>query len=58
MHMQGNPNNMQINPKYDDLITDLMLFFDNKINWCVKLGIPLKNIIIDPGIGFGKEYSR
>ena len=57
MHMQGNPSNMQINPKYDDLITDLMLFFDNKINCSIKLGIPLKNIIIDPGIGFGKSIQ-
>mgnify|MGYP002861874311 CR=1 FL=1 len=57
MHMQGNPKSMQINPKYDDLISDLMLFFDNKINCCINLGIPLKNIIIDPGIGFGKSID-
>ena len=57
MHMQGNPTNMQDNPKYDNIIEDLLNFFDKRINKCIKYGIKLDNIILDPGIGFGKTVS-
>jgi len=52
MHMQGNPNNMQNNPNYDNVVEDIYNFFENQINKAKKAGI--NNIIIDPGIGFGK----
>ena len=54
MHMRGNPKNMQNNPKYNDVIDDLLSFFENRIEFCLKHGISRKQIIIDPGIGFGK----
>ena len=54
MHMKGNPKNMQNNPKYNDVIDDLLCFFENRIEFCLKHGINRKQIIIDPGIGFGK----
>ena len=54
MHMRGNPKNMQNNPKYNDVIDDLLSFFENRIEFCLKHGINRKQIIIDPGIGFGK----
>ena len=55
MHMQGNPQTMQKNPKYNNIIDNLLNFFDKKINLAINKGIQLNNIIIDPGIGFGKN---
>ena len=57
MHMQGNPKTMQHNPRYNNIIEDILDFFDKRINKCVKYGIRLEDIIIDPGIGFGKTIS-
>ena len=57
MHMQGNPRNMQSNPKYKNIIDDLLSFFESRISSCLKYGINKKQIIIDPGIGFGKTVS-
>ena len=55
MHMQGKPKTMQLEPKYDNVIDDIMIFFENKID-LMKNEFQLKDeqIIIDPGIGFGK----
>lgn len=56
MHMQGNPQNMQHNPKYDDVIKEIIKFFADKIFQLRKLG--LNDIIIDPGFGFGKTIEH
>ena len=55
MHMQGKPKTMQLEPKYDNVIDNITSFFENKID-IMKNGFQLKDeqIIIDPGIGFGK----
>ena len=58
MHMQGNPISMQEEPKYDNIIDDLKYFFEKRINAAIKHGVNLKNIIIDPGIGFGKTIEQ
>ena len=55
MHMKGNPKNMQLNTKYNNLIDNIMSFFDDKINYALKEGLNEKNIILDPGLGFGKS---
>ncbi|MCB4791794.1 MAG: dihydropteroate synthase [Elusimicrobia bacterium] len=54
MHMQGNPSNMQDNPKYNDVVADIADFFDKRIDFAVESGIKSDNILLDPGIGFGK----
>ena len=54
MHMQGIPKNMQDNPKYNNIIDDIMFFFEKRINYSIKIGLKLDNLILDPGIGFGK----
>ena len=54
MHMQGTPETMQINRKYDSLIDSITSFFEKRIEIALKEGIKEENIIIDPGIGFGK----
>jgi len=57
-HMQGTPNTMQKNPKYDDALLDIYDFFDKKINYCLKKNYNKKFIIVDPGIGFGKNLDH
>ena len=53
MHMKGNPETMQNNPYYEDVVSELYDFFIDKTFEAQKYN--LKNIIIDPGIGFGKR---
>jgi len=57
MHMKGAPLNMQENIKYDSLIDDILYFFDERIKKAKEYGISENNIIIDPGIGFGKTFK-
>ncbi len=56
MHMQGKPSNMQKAPFYKDVIEDILLFFKERIEFCIDHGISEERIIIDPGIGFGKRH--
>ena len=51
-HSQGTPQNMQVNPKYEDVVEEVYLSLKNKIEYAQSLGI--KSIIADVGIGFGK----
>lgn len=55
MHMQGEPKTMQQKPHYDHLMDELHRFFDERLNQAVKVGVAEEQIIIDPGIGFGKR---
>jgi len=52
MHMQGTPQNMQKNPTYNNIVNEVVDYFDNKIKELKTLNI--STIIIDPGFGFGK----
>jgi len=56
MHMKGTPQNMQNDPKYDNVVKELFSFFSNKINELNLLGI--NDILIDPGFGFGKTLEH
>ena len=56
MHMQGNPQTMQVNPKYEDVVGEIKEFFAERIAKAQKFGI--SNIILDPGIGFGKTVEH
>jgi len=56
MHMQGTPETMQNNPRYDDIINALITFFTDKIAQLKQFGI--NDVIIDPGFGFGKTVSH
>lgn len=58
MHMQGTPQTMQISPHYDDVMGDIIDFLSDSINLAVSKGIRRENIIIDPGIGFGKTADH
>jgi len=57
MHMKGTPKNMQLNPYYEDLIEELVEFFNNQIQYARKYGVQDNHIILDPGIGFGKQLQ-
>ena len=57
-HTQGNPTTMQKNPKYKNVVLDIYDFFDKKINEIRAMGIKHNNIILDPGIGFGKNLKH
>jgi len=58
MHMQGTPKNMQVNPEYNHLLKDIHQFFVERIALAKSRGIPRGQILIDPGIGFGKTFSQ
>ncbi len=57
-HMKGNPRTMQKNPKYKNVLLDIYDFFEKKILEIRKKGINHNNIILDPGIGFGKNLKH
>ena len=56
MHMQGRPENMQENPSYEDIIQEVLDFFIGEVGKLRELGV--KDIIIDPGFGFGKTLEN
>ena len=56
MHMQGNPQNMQNNPQYNNVIQELMEYFSEKVEKLKLLGV--HDLIIDPGFGFGKTVDH
>ena len=58
MHMKGIPKNMQNNPTYDHLITEIKDYLSLRVKCAINAGIDKKNIIIDPGIGFGKSVEH
>jgi dihydropteroate synthase len=58
MHMQGTPATMQQNPHYDDVITEVMCFFQERLQVCADLGIAAACVVLDPGIGFGKTAAH
>lgn len=54
MHSQGEPRTMQHSPQYGDVVDDLCAFFEERLAVLVAAGVPESNIVLDPGIGFGK----
>jgi dihydropteroate synthase len=58
MHMQGMPRTMQHNPQYSNVITDILEFFRQRIDFCERNGIDKKRLVLDPGFGFGKTLAH
>jgi dihydropteroate synthase len=54
MHMQGVPQTMQVNPAYSDVVEEVQRFFSERISRLNDCGVASEQIILDPGIGFGK----
>lgn len=57
MHKRGTPQTMQLNTKYDDVLTEVKEYFESRIAYAKSNGIKDENIILDPGIGFGKNTA-
>ncbi|WP_189640705.1 dihydropteroate synthase [Paramylibacter ulvae] len=58
MHASGDPKTMQDNPQYDNVLLDVYDYLSTRVDACVAAGVPRKNIIVDPGIGFGKTRAH
>jgi dihydropteroate synthase len=58
MHMQGEPRDMQADPRYDDVVAEVRAFLDGRVAACVAAGISRERLCIDPGIGFGKRAEH
>ncbi len=58
MHMLGTPETMQNDPVYNDVVSDIKKFLETRIEDCIKAGVDKNNIVIDPGIGFGKTREH
>jgi dihydropteroate synthase len=58
MHMQGEPRTMQSDPRYDDVVSEVAVFLEERLVAAVGAGIPEEHICLDPGIGFGKTAAQ
>ena len=58
MHMQGEPRTMQVDPRYDDVASEVAGFLEQRLAFAVAAGIPEERICLDPGIGFGKTAAQ
>lgn len=58
MHMQGTPRTMQQNPAYSSLFSEIIAFLQERIDFAVQRGIGREQIVVDPGIGFGKTVNH
>jgi dihydropteroate synthase len=58
MHMQGTPATMQLEPHYDDVVTDVGRYFEERLHELTVLGIAADRMALDPGIGFGKTRQH
>lgn len=58
MHMQGTPQDMQIKPRYTDIIQETIAFFEERLAALSQQGIDRQRLIIDPGLGFGKTLAH
>lgn len=58
MHMQGTPETMQDKPRYNNVVQSVLDFFEQRVEACMRAGVDPDNIILDPGIGFGKTVDH
>jgi dihydropteroate synthase len=58
MHMQGEPRTMQVDPRYDDVASEVAGFLEQRLAFAVAAGVPEDRICLDPGIGFGKTATQ
>lgn len=58
MHMQGEPDHMQDSPHYADVVSEVAMFLQARIDACDEFGIGLTRLVLDPGFGFGKTLSH
>jgi dihydropteroate synthase len=58
MHMQGEPRTMQVAPQYDDVVSEVAAFLEERLEFAVAQGIREERVCLDPGFGFGKTPDQ
>lgn len=58
MHMQGSPDTMQREPRYEAVVPEVRAFLAERLRACLEAGVPPEHLVVDPGFGFGKELSH
>src|ERR1700742_3800236 len=58
MHMLGEPRTMQDDPRYDDVVSDIKSFLEERMAFAIAAGVAEERILLDPGIGFGKTAEH
>jgi len=58
MHMRGTPKTMQVNPHYDDVVEEILRFFEERLTFATRAGIAEERVWLDPGFGFGKTADH
>jgi dihydropteroate synthase len=58
MHMLGEPRTMQEHPRYDDVVSEVKAFLEERLAFAVAHGVPEERVLLDPGIGFGKTTDH
>lgn len=58
MHMQGSPETMQVNPRYHDVVSQVYHFLRRRMDECAHAGLDARNLVVDPGFGFGKTLGH
>ncbi|PKW00194.1 dihydropteroate synthase [Amycolatopsis echigonensis] len=57
-HMLGPPHTMQQDPRYDDVVAEVREFLQDRMDTCLRAGIPREHLVVDPGFGFGKTLEH
>lgn len=58
MHMRGEPGDMQNDPRYDDVTSEVVSFLRERMEACAAAGIPADRVVLDPGFGFAKNFAH
>jgi dihydropteroate synthase len=58
MHMLGEPRTMQEDPRYEDVVSEVAAFLEERMEFAIAHGVPEERIMLDPGIGFGKTLTH
>jgi dihydropteroate synthase len=58
MHMQGEPRTMQLEPRYDDVVSEVAAFLEDRLRAAIDAGVAEELVCVDPGIGFGKTVAQ
>ena len=58
MHMQGMPQTMQVNPQYADVLAEVKMFLQQRLQECESAGVARSRVVLDPGFGFGKTRAH
>jgi dihydropteroate synthase len=58
MHMQGEPQTMQVHPEYTDPVAEVLAYLQERVSASLAAGVPAKRLLLDPGFGFGKTLEH